>query len=260
MTAEYEFHPLANLFPLMRGHQYSELVHDIRVNGLLEPVILLGGQILDGRNRYRACREAAVECKFKEFDGKDPMEFVVSANLRRRHLSTSERASFAAKLSNFKVGSNQHSEGLPIGRAADLFNVSPRSVARAKASLNGKTPQSGMGNFLAKLRIDGGTEAQEHLKQIADIGVSSLRQMDKLVATAIWRVRDVPRDQRDAIVSAYVAEIKTVPIRIRQYLADLSSASKQKASDSKASDARRRHSRPVTVKRRHKKKAARRAA
>jgi hypothetical protein len=45
--------------------------------------------ILDGRNRYRACLEARVEPRFVEFDADDPIAFVVSVNIKRRHLDES---------------------------------------------------------------------------------------------------------------------------------------------------------------------------
>ena len=38
----------------------------------------------------------------------------------------------AAKLATLKLGDNQHSEGLPIGRSSELLNVGERSVARAR--------------------------------------------------------------------------------------------------------------------------------
>jgi hypothetical protein len=50
-----EFHPLANIFPLIEGKDFADLVDDIRLNGLHEPIVLYRGQILDGRNRYCAC-------------------------------------------------------------------------------------------------------------------------------------------------------------------------------------------------------------
>jgi ParB-like chromosome segregation protein Spo0J len=54
-------HPIANLFPEMTGSDYDALVKDIKSNGLIEPITLFEGKILDGRNRARACLEAEIE-------------------------------------------------------------------------------------------------------------------------------------------------------------------------------------------------------
>ena len=127
-----EFHPLANIFPLVEGAEFGELVADIREHGLREPVVTFEDKILDGRNRYRACLQAGIEPTFTVYQGDDPVSYVVSLNLRRRHLNESQRAMVAAKLATFKLGDNQHSEGLPIGRGSELLNVGERTVARAR--------------------------------------------------------------------------------------------------------------------------------
>lgn len=54
------FHPVAGLFNLIEGDQFEELVNDIALHGVREPVWIYQGQVIDGRNRCRA-HETAVE-------------------------------------------------------------------------------------------------------------------------------------------------------------------------------------------------------
>ena len=90
------FHPLADMFPLMEGTEFDALVADIRNHDLIEPIILYEDKILDGRNRYRACQKAGVEPTFRPFMGDDPLAFVISANLHRRHLTIEQKRELAA--------------------------------------------------------------------------------------------------------------------------------------------------------------------
>lgn len=94
-----EFHPAANIFPMMTGDDYRALVADIKTNGLHEPITLYQGQILDGRNRYTACLELEIEPAYREWSGAgSPIAYVVSLNLARRHLTSSQRAVIALEV------------------------------------------------------------------------------------------------------------------------------------------------------------------
>lgn len=133
----YEYHELANLFPLMDEAQHGDLVADIKENGLIEAIILHEGKILDGRNRYNACNDAGVEPNLVEYEGEDALSYVISLNLNRRHLNESQRAMIGAKLANMQVGDNQHgSANLPTltsnKDASEKLNVSERIIRSAK--------------------------------------------------------------------------------------------------------------------------------
>lgn len=132
----YEYHELANLFPLMDESQYSDLVVDIKENGLVESIVLHEGKILDGRNRYNACNDAGVEPNFVVYEGEDALSYVISLNLNRRHLNESQRAMIGAKLANMKVGNPNLQSGksaqLSNKDASDKLNVSERIIKSAK--------------------------------------------------------------------------------------------------------------------------------
>jgi len=116
VSADYEFHPLANIFPLIEGQAYSDLMADVQRNGVLSPVWLYDGKILDGRNRYRAARAMGVKFETRDYIGIDPASFVVSLNLHRRHLTESQRAAVAVKLANRR----RRPSGRLRGRCANL--------------------------------------------------------------------------------------------------------------------------------------------
>jgi N6-adenosine-specific RNA methylase IME4 len=140
------FHPIANVLPLIDGAEFDRLVADIAEQGLLNPITLYQGQVLDGRNRECACHAAGVEARYVEFDGKDPAAFVLSQNLARRHLGPSERAMVAARLATLKDGQRQ------VGKFA-YVRESPEAQADFLAAVaNGRTFQSWQNNHGRKKR------------------------------------------------------------------------------------------------------------
>lgn len=122
---------------------------DIREHGLREAIVLHpDGSILDGRNRRRACLEAGVEARFETLaEGVDPVAFVISKNLHRRHLSESQRAVIGARIANLRDG-QRPDRASPIGepritqqQAADMVGVGKRSVERARKVLEHGAPE-----------------------------------------------------------------------------------------------------------------------
>jgi ParB-like chromosome segregation protein Spo0J len=97
----YEFHPFADVFPLLVGYDLDKLTEDIEENGQREPIILYDGKILDGRNRYRACIDLGIEPHFAQSTATNDEQALresVSRNLRRRHLSPSQRSLAGAQI------------------------------------------------------------------------------------------------------------------------------------------------------------------
>jgi hypothetical protein len=92
---ELTIHPAAEAFPLLPEDELQELAADIRVNGLRYPIMLdsTGHQLLDGRNRLRACEMAGVEPRFDWLpEGTDAAAYIISVNIARRHLTKGQQA------------------------------------------------------------------------------------------------------------------------------------------------------------------------
>jgi DNA-binding transcriptional regulator YdaS (Cro superfamily) len=149
-------HPAADIFDPLAGDDLAALVADIKAHGIREPIGVMkdgtgGWQVVDGRNRLTAAEMARVDLftqdgkpiwrYFKTVGGDsafDPVAYVISSNLMRRHLDESQRAMAAGRLANLKRGDNQHTAiaasstvGVTQAKAAALLSVSVDSVQRA---------------------------------------------------------------------------------------------------------------------------------
>jgi hypothetical protein len=101
-------HPAADAFPMMEEEELEELAADIEVNGLQQPLVLevvmpngrLTGEmfLIDGRNRREACQRAGVVPDYVLLDGQDPVAYILSANINRRHITKGQRAMIMAKI------------------------------------------------------------------------------------------------------------------------------------------------------------------
>jgi hypothetical protein len=136
-------HKLATLFPEIQPDEFDQMVADIKRGGLLEPIWLYEGKVLDGWHRYRAARKAGIEPRTRTWHGKDPMAFVISMNIMRRHLNESQRAMLlvqAAEVAGTLVpqgGRDARRAGLvtPDADLAKQIHVGERTVTRARRIL-----------------------------------------------------------------------------------------------------------------------------
>lgn len=115
-------HPAAELFPLMSADDLKATGEDIKKNGMRVPIVLWSKTeygapvlLLDGRNRLLAAELAGIEVfevradkkgidlrvphlELYGSDGVDPYEFVLSANIHRRHLTAELKRDLIAKV------------------------------------------------------------------------------------------------------------------------------------------------------------------
>jgi predicted CopG family antitoxin len=194
MNNHYKPHRLAKYFPLLEGEEFDQLVKDIDDNGQLEPIVLFEGQILDGVNRYRACQVLDREPIAKEYEGDDPIKYVISANIRRRHLTEGQlgiislemeeelkkrfKQSQSEKISHFRqTGETLSVESEPKSwaeAAAREFGISESTVRRAQ-----------------RIR----DEAPEKLEEVKK-GNKSLSQVDQELREARARDRAETKTER----------------------------------------------------------------
>lgn len=227
--AEYGTHPAATMFPLMHGVPLGELAADIAENGLIEPIVVYRGQILDGRNRLRACEMSEIEPRFTEWDGVgSPLAFVLARNLHRRHLNESQRAMIAARArelfeeeaaarkaaslfghadetaaaegedseilrENTVVANLQRPSERTNLRAAEVLNVSPRSVCIASKVLK-------EGDQKLIDAVDAGTVAVSDAAAVVDLPKPKQRRAVERVRSGRSRtVRQAAQDEARAI-------------------------------------------------------------
>ena len=108
---KYDYHLAACIFPAMDDEALQGLAEDIRVNGLKNPIELWHDAIIDGRNRSLACIIAGVPPRYVEVQVDDPVAYVLSKNLHRRHLTESQRAMVAARVKDMYEESAKNRQG-----------------------------------------------------------------------------------------------------------------------------------------------------
>lgn len=122
-----QYHEVANLFPMMNDDEYAALVADIHQHGQREPIWTHEGRIIDGRNRYAACNDLGIQPIVREYTGATDtaalISFVVSLNLKRRHLNSGQLAIVALDIEKTLA----HEAKKNQGARTDLFQIVEKS-------------------------------------------------------------------------------------------------------------------------------------
>jgi N6-adenosine-specific RNA methylase IME4 len=209
------WHEYADIFPWIEGAAREELKADIKKNGVLEPIVFIGEYILDGRNRYDIARELGISYPRVEYEGTDPLAFVISRNLSRRQLTDKQRADVAAKLAKLPKGANQHTPigGPSIAQAAKMMDVSVKAVERAKAVQEHAVPE-------VKAAYDAGEIAPSVAADIASLPhnqqIEVIKNADpKALRAAVKQVRAIEqvakKERRVEREAALAEKIQALP-------------------------------------------------
>lgn len=145
----YPTHRYADIIPVADDTDQAALRDSIKSTGLVEPIVLYQGAILDGRHRYKACQLTGMAYRFVEFEGNDEaaLKFVLAKNVARRNLTTAQKLTLRAKLIpeieklRFQASANQKAGTFVsrdtkvdvIGDSAKLLGLGRATVARVEA-------------------------------------------------------------------------------------------------------------------------------
>ena len=225
------------MLPMMSAPSIAEMADDIKANGQQQPVILHEGLLLDGRNRLKACEIAGVTPKVQEWEGDDPVRWVLSLNFHRRHLTDSQKSIVGARAEDLlaqrvteraeetsvpaaheadqaKAADTAHEEPLsqapkpPTQReirrqaresAAALVNVSPNAIARGRKLIENAVPE--LVGAVAR-----GTVSLSQAARVAKLDPSNQRELvaqgDEAIVEEAVRIQKSKAAARPSLIRA----------------------------------------------------------
>lgn len=202
---DFTIHPAANLFPTMTDEELQGLIQDIRDNGQREDATIWNGQLIDGRNRLSACNSLGIELECCELDGDyDPIKWVLSHNLHRRHLTPSQKAQVAVKLKKMlepeakerkRDGGKQAGNGRPKKDAAKL--------PQAKREPDSRTQAAAMLGISGKL-----VDAAEKVETKGTPELNAAVASGKVSVSRAAKIADAPKDKQAELMD----RPRTLPI------------------------------------------------
>lgn len=235
-SPRYPIHPLCSLFPPLGGAEYDELRDDIAANGLRDPIVLLDEQILDGQNRYRACNELGREATFINYLGDDPAGFVISKNVKRRHLTEGQRAALMAMALNWRglqrrVASSVAKLADALGADDEKCKLAPQDVVSAPSQAE-RAQKAGVSIRQQKMADKVAKEAPELIKDVAAGKVTLPEAVEEV--TGKRPGKRPPRIASPSQLEKRLAELGDEVIDLQEKVATLTAQRDQLADDNKA--------------------------
>jgi ParB-like chromosome segregation protein Spo0J len=136
----YQQHPLSAVFPPMTPEEFQSLKDSIDANGVLNPITIYEGMVLDGWHRYQAAMELGMDCPEVELeDWIDPKDFVLAQNKNRRHITAAQLAMATTAVYEWYPNGVTSSSALNAGlqktsaELAEISGTSKRTIEQAKS-------------------------------------------------------------------------------------------------------------------------------
>ena len=223
--AGYGVHPAAAIFPMMTEAEFAELVADIEKNGQRDAIELYEGKILDGRNRGLACMRLGIKPRFEQFDWRakgSPTAYVMSKNLKRRHLNESQRGMIAAAAAPFfeaeakerqRAGAKKGGEGgkgKPKAKAAKAEKVSAPGRGASPKPAAAKPERKAAKEAAASVGV--GTRTVERAKAVKKKAPELAEKVMSGELTLKQAEKQIRRTEQIAQVKAYVPPAGEFPV------------------------------------------------
>lgn len=223
---DHPVHPIAELFPMLPDDELQELAEDIKQRGLLSPITLdAEGRIIDGRNRYAACRLVDIEPGFQTYDGADLAGYALAANLARRHLSKAQQAMIVAQARSFSeqpVRSLSERTGISTGRISQAATVLQHAPDLAPLVASGAKPLDDAYRVAQERKAAASSEAAQ-LERLAsdapdlaekvragDLALSEARAAAHARTVEHQRIVEAAHRAADNIVARFQTDVATI--------------------------------------------------
>jgi hypothetical protein len=216
MMKSYPVHPLADIFPMMSDEEIAALAGDIKENGLIHAIMLDkdGEQLVDGRNRQKACEVAGVEPRYERLNGQEPRDYIASANLARRNMTKGQQAMALAMLypepekggrgKNDEARKARETRGFSSDRLRQARAVLRYSPELARRVVAGTEPLDlALAKVIAEQKAAQTDDAKlERLRteapDLADLVTDERMKVNEAVAALDERIETAKREQRTA--------------------------------------------------------------
>lgn len=143
----YQQHPLSAVFPPMTPEEFQSLKDSIDANGVLNPITIYEGMVLDGWHRYQAAMELGMDCPEVELDEWiEPKDFVLAQNKNRRHITAAQLAMATTAVYEWVPRGRQNKPAMSAGlktsaELAEISGTSERTIRQAKSVMKNATPE-----------------------------------------------------------------------------------------------------------------------